>query len=278
MWRGLAGLIFLLAMLWPAGAADAGQVYVVRQGDTLWRISHRLGIRPADLAAANHLSLSTIIHPGLRLIIPGPSTAATRSSAPSPRSDARLTPRPSAGRPPRPRESITPSTGPAPRPSAPLTPRPDAPLLQPAPEHRSSPAGAPEPAQAAVPQRSAGGPSGIVRIATGYLGRPYQPSGTGSNGFDCSGLVSRVYAEAGRTLPRTSYGQYQTGTPVTRGALEPGDLVFFQTTDPGPSHVGIYVGSSQFIHASYSRGVVMSSIDEPYFRDRYLGARRIPPG
>ena len=63
---------------------------------------------------------------------------------------------------------------------------------------------------------------------------------------------------------------------MSRAALVPGDLVFFQTVSPGPSHVGIYVGNGQFIHASYSRGVVVSSIDEPYFRDRYLGARRIP--
>ena len=270
MWRGLAGLVFLLAMLWPAGVAHADEVYVVRQGDTLWRISHRLGIRPADLAAANHLSFSTIIHPGLRLTIPEPPTTASRPSAGlTSRPNASIAPRPRTGLPPRP------STAPASRPNASATSRLNAPALQPAPEHRVAP-GVPELPKAAVPQRSALAPASIVRIATRYLGRPYQPSGTGLNGFDCSGLVSRVYGEAGRTLPRTSYGQYQTGTPVSRAALVPGDLVFFQTTDPGPSHVGIYVGNGQFIHASYSRGVVVSSIDEPYFRDRYLGARRIP--
>ncbi len=197
MRRGLAGFIFVLAMLGPVGVAHAGQVYVVRPGDTLWGISHRLGIRPADLAAANHLSLSTIIHPGLRLTIPGPSVPAS---------------------------------------------------------------------------------SGIVRIATGFLGRPYQESGMGADGFDCSGLVSRVYGEVGRPLPHSSYIQFQAGTPVSRAGLAPGDLVFFQTISPGPSHVGIYVGDGRFIHASYSRGVVISSIDEPYYRDRYLGARRIPTG
>jgi len=271
MWRGLAGLMFLLAMLWPAGVAHADEVYVVRQGDTLWRISHRLGIRPADLAAANHLSFSTIIHPGLRLTIPEHSTRASRPSAgPTPRPNASIAPRPSPGLPPRL------SAAPTSRPNASVTSRPNAPAPQPLPEHRVSPAVAAEPVQAAAPQRSARVPSGIVRIATGFLGRPYQPSGTGSNGFDCSGLVSRVYAEAGRTLPRTSYGQYQAGTSVSRASLVPGDLVFFQTVSPGPSHVGIYVGNGQFIHASYSRGVVVSSMDEAYFRDRYLGARHIP--
>ena len=270
MWRGLTGLMFLLAMLWPAGVAHADEVYVVRQGDTLWRISHRLGIRPADLAAANHLSFSTIIHPGLRLTIPEPPTTASRSSAGlTSRPNASIAPRPRTGLPPRP------STAPASRPNASATSRLDAPVLQPAPEHRFSP-GVPELPQAAVPQKSARVPLGIVRIATRYLGRPYQEAGMGRNGFDCSGLVSRVYAEAGRPLPHSSFIQYQAGNPVSRAALVPGDLVFFQTVSPGPSHVGIYVGNDQFIHASYSRGVVVSSIDEPYFRDRYLGARRIP--
>jgi len=262
MWRGLAGLMFLLATLWSGGVAHADEVYVVRPGDTLWRISHRLGVRPAALAAANHLTLSSIIHPGLRLIVPVPSPTSARSSA---------------GRTSRPTTGIAPlpSAASASRPTASIASRPAAPGLQPTPEHRSSPAVAPEPVQTVAPHPSARVRSGIIRIATSYLGRPYQASGTGRNGFDCSGLVARVYGEAGRPLPHSSYIQYQAGTPVSRAALVPGDLVFFQTDSPGPSHVGIYVGNGQFIHASYSRGVVISSMDEPYFRDRYLGARRI---
>ena len=61
---------------------------------------------------------------------------------------------------------------------------------------------------------------------------------------------------------------------VSREALGPGDLVFFRTYSAGASHVGIYVGGSRFVHASYSRGVVLSSIEEPYFRDRFIGGRR----
>lgn len=241
MGRGVAGfLCFLLAMLWPLSAAHASQGYTVRQGDTLWRISHHFGVRPADLATANHLTLTSVIHPGLRLTVPG-------SSTPMPGPDA-----PPQGTLP---QAIPP---------------------QPSPEH----AGAPDltrmvsPTRSAAPTRAAGLSERIVRKAYEFLGRPYKWSGMGNNGFDCSGLITRVFAALGRFLPHTSFGQYLVGAPVPRGELAPGDLVFFHTYTAGASHVGIYIGGSQFIHASYSRGVAVSSIEEPYFRARYLGARR----
>jgi cell wall-associated NlpC family hydrolase len=77
------------------------------------------------------------------------------------------------------------------------------------------------------------------------------------------------------SVPRSTFEQYQNGIAVPRSSLAPGDLVFFHTYGYGASHVGIYVGDNRFIHASSSRGVIVSSLAEPYYAYRYLGARRI---
>jgi cell wall-associated NlpC family hydrolase len=114
----------------------------------------------------------------------------------------------------------------------------------------------------------------VTRAALAYLGRPYQWAGLGRGGFDCSGLVLRVFSAIGVGLPHTSFELYGGGTAVPPPLLGPGDLVFFHTYSSGPSHVGIYIGGNRFIHASASQGVIISSMDEPYYRARYLGARR----
>ncbi len=130
-------------------------------------------------------------------------------------------------------------------------------------------------ARTSIPSRGPRLALAVVRAARRFLGRPYQWSGIGDRGFDCSGLVFRVFAMVGRVVPHSSFAQYHAGKPVPARALRPGDLVFFRTYSAGPSHVGIYVGASRFIHASPSRGVTISSMREPYFRSRYLGARRL---
>jgi cell wall-associated NlpC family hydrolase len=114
----------------------------------------------------------------------------------------------------------------------------------------------------------------LVHESLAYLGRPYRWAGIGRGGFDCSGLVLRVFSAFGIVVPHSSSDQYAAGRAVDPGRLVPGDLVFFHTYTSGPSHVGIYLGRRRFIHASVSRGVIVSSMDEPYYRLRYLGARR----
>ncbi|GIM48124.1 hydrolase [Collibacillus ludicampi] len=113
----------------------------------------------------------------------------------------------------------------------------------------------------------------VVEIAKKYLGTPYQYAGMSPSGFDCSGFVKYVYAQRGVDLPRTSQEMYNTGTTVSD--LKPGDLVFFSTYEPGPSHVGIYIGDNQFISATSSSGVKIDSFSNQYWGPRYIGAKRV---
>ena len=116
----------------------------------------------------------------------------------------------------------------------------------------------------------------VVSDAMSYMGVPYVFGGnTPSSGFDCSGYVRYVFANAGIYLPRTADVQYNCGYAVSTSELAPGDLVFFETYCPGPSHVGIYVGDGNFIDASSSRGVTGSSLSSSYYSAHYLGARRV---
>lgn len=115
----------------------------------------------------------------------------------------------------------------------------------------------------------------IIKTAEKYLKTPYRFGGDSPKGFDCSGFVKFIYDKNGKKLPRTADVQYMQGKKVERSKLEPGDLVFFTTYAAGASHVGIYYGSGKFIHASSSRGVMISRLDETYWKPRYFGAKRI---
>lgn len=115
----------------------------------------------------------------------------------------------------------------------------------------------------------------IISGAMQYIGVPYVFGGTTPYGFDCSGYVKYVFAQAGISLPRTADAQYEVGTPVSTYELIPGDMVFFTTYTYGASHVGIYLGDGNFIHASSSSGVMISSLNSSYWSSRYIGSRRI---
>lgn len=116
----------------------------------------------------------------------------------------------------------------------------------------------------------------LLSMARQYVGVPYVWAGRSPGGFDCSGFVFYVFDQMGYGLPRMADGQFEVGVPVSRRELQPGDLVFFSTYEPGPSHVGIYLGNDQFIHASSGAGyVTVTSLSSSYYRERYLGARRI---
>lgn len=123
---------------------------------------------------------------------------------------------------------------------------------------------------------SANSSSSLISSARNYLGIPYKYGGATTSGFDCSAYTQRVFKDVGISIPRTTGGQYGLGTPVSKSNLQVGDLVFFNTTGRGVSHVGIYIGNSNFIHASTSKGVSIASINDPYYwGKRYLGAKRV---
>jgi cell wall-associated NlpC family hydrolase len=112
---------------------------------------------------------------------------------------------------------------------------------------------------------------GVVGIAMRYLGVPYVWGGSSPRGFDCSGLVSYVFAQIGVSLPHSSYSQFGMGSAVSISQLQAGDLVFFT----GASHVGIYIGGGQFIHAPHTGDVVKISSLSGYYSSNFAGGRRI---
>lgn len=115
----------------------------------------------------------------------------------------------------------------------------------------------------------------IISTAKSFIGVPYVAAGTTPSGFDCSGYTQYVMSKNGINIPRTAASQYTKGTAVSRDNLQLGDLVFFETYQPGASHVGFYVGNNSFIHASGSQGVMISSLSNTYWNPRYVGAKRI---
>ena len=109
-----------------------------------------------------------------------------------------------------------------------------------------------------------------------YLGRPYKSTSKYVEGMDCSMFTQTVFREFNKTLlPRTAEEQFTLGRQVPYQRLSFADLVFFETERGKISHVGIYIGHNEFMHASTSRGVIISGMDEEYWSRRYRGARRI---
>jgi cell wall-associated NlpC family hydrolase len=104
-----------------------------------------------------------------------------------------------------------------------------------------------------------------------YLGTPYVWGGASPSGFDCSGFVMYVFSQIGVSLPHSSYAQYGYGSPVSRGDLQPGDLVFFD----GLGHEGIYVGGGSFIHSPHTGDVVKISSMSGWYASTFVGGRRL---
>ena len=115
----------------------------------------------------------------------------------------------------------------------------------------------------------------IITTGKKYIGVPYVWGGSTPSGFDCSGFVQYVFRQHGIQLPRTSAQQYSVGTWVAKSNLLPGDLVFFNTSGSGVSHLGIYLGNGDFLHASSSKGVMISQLSNSYWAPRYVGAKRV---
>jgi cell wall-associated NlpC family hydrolase len=156
----------------------------------------------------------------------------------------------------------------------------------PATAHRAPAPAAPEPGEDPAPSRpEAARPAvhavgldgyALVSTALALRGAPYRNGGTDPSGFDCSGFTQYVFSQYGLSLPREVREQYRVGKSVKVEDLAPGDILFFATTDPGPSHVAIAIGGDQFVHAPSSTGVVrVEHLSSTYWSPRYLGARRL---
>lgn len=107
------------------------------------------------------------------------------------------------------------------------------------------------------------------------IGTKYKSGGTTTSGFDCSGFTTYIFKQFDIELPRTSKSQHSIGQKVAKDELQAGDLVFFNTSGKGISHVGIYVGDGKFAHASTKKGITLSSMSDSYYEKRYVGAKRV---
>lgn len=132
-----------------------------------------------------------------------------------------------------------------------------------------------DPAQA---QASASKGQEIADYALQFLGYRYVHGGASPKGFDCSGLTTYVYKQFGYSLNRTCSGQLDNGSPVAMSELQPGDIVIFRkgNSSKRATHVGLYIGNNQFIHASTpTKGVIISKMSDSYYTSGFVGGRRI---
>ncbi|WP_266203348.1 C40 family peptidase [Pontibacter kalidii] len=117
----------------------------------------------------------------------------------------------------------------------------------------------------------------LVEAASKWIGTPYRYGSSSKRGTDCSGFVTSLYQEVyGINLSRSSRSMFQDVARVQKDSVRTGDIVFFRRSAKSPiSHVGIYLKNNKFIHSSTSKGVMVSSLSEPYFRKRYFAAGRV---
>ncbi|MHB2016856.1 MAG: C40 family peptidase [Candidatus Xenobia bacterium] len=256
----------------------------VMHGETLFAVSRAAGVPVADLMALNGLTRKQL-EVDQDLLVPQPIPAIVASAPPPVPHLALPSPSHLALPPPPPVPGDDEDSASNALTSAPMAPPPAA---------TPTPAATPSPLPAWVPVTLPDGrkgwapassmlvpapvplpPSGVLDIAKRLFGVPYIWGGGSPNGADCSGFVQEVFRLAGYALPRTADVQYTATVEVPKNAAKPGDLVFFSTYAPGPSHVGIYEGDGRFIHASSSQGVTESTLSETYYAKHFLAIHRI---
>lgn len=116
----------------------------------------------------------------------------------------------------------------------------------------------------------------VVQAAHAMIGTPYRYGGANPSGFDCSGLVQYSFARVGKSVPRSTEQLFAASMPLVLGDVRAADLLFFRLSGGRADHVGIYIGEGRFIHApSAGKRVGIASLDQPYWRARLAGARRI---
>jgi len=295
--RAAHGVLAAAAALLISSAAMAA-THMVRTGDTLWELSRKYGISTQALARANGISEEAILQPGQKLTIPGSSSSS--ASRPSPASagkqgvvqkSAPLRAEPStqgrrlgtlrAGTRVQILETkwdwhrVRTASGSTGWVGGFLVKVTQSRPVASARSGRQSASGSVARRPSAPPPPSAAS-SPAVRTAMNHLGDRYRYGGSSRGGFDCSGFTRYVYAKHGVVLPHNSAAQFQKGTPVGKGELQPGDLVFFSRGGRRIGHVGVYVGGGKFVHASNPRGGVrVDSLTTGTYARTYVGARRV---
>lgn len=239
--------------------------HTVQRGDTLFSIARRYGSTVQAVQKENDLE-GTTLSLGQVLRIPQMSVAAPSNppaSAPNP-SPANPNPAPPAGSSAN-LVNSTPLPSPTP-PQPPVSP-------QPAPEPAPQPQPSSPPSQPSDTDYDPTHP--LILVVLKYLGLPYVFGANSDRAVDCSAFVQQVYAEVGIRVPRTSREQWGAFTTV-QGAMRQGDLVFFSFAGRQIDHVGIYLGRGVFAHAnSYGSRVVIESLDSPFYKRVYRGAKRV---
>ncbi|WP_243031550.1 peptidoglycan endopeptidase [Thermus altitudinis] len=278
---------FALAVLlaWALGQVNpqgATLSYTVAPGDTLFSLARRYGTTVEELMRLNGLE-NFLIQPGQVLKVPGKAEGThvvapgdtlfslarrygttvealmalnglatsslkvgqvLRIPAPRDQGEKGAEGQPQGGSPAEPRENGAPAPGPTPGPEEPL------------------------PSEDYDPENP------LLKVVLRYLGLPYKYGANSPTALDCSAFVAQVYAELGVALPRTSREQFRALPPAD--TLRPGDLVFFSFGGRDIDHVGIYLGRGVFAHASsYGSRVVIESLEAPFYRKAYRGARRV---
>lgn len=270
----------LAAVFVAAVATDAWSVtlYSVRPKDSLARIARAHGVSVERIMRANpELGRNMNLKIGQILIVPEPDEFVERNDEEEPGPTSVVMRSATPPTPPAPRVAVVDTPAPAPTPMA-TTDEPEtgtfenlAVINRQEVEMARVYTEQHQPRHAPLASRRGRLLSQITTTARRFIGVPYVWGGTSPRGLDCSGFTMRVYRMAGVNIKRLADEQYYQGKPV-KDPL-PGDLVFFTTYLPGPSHVGIYLGGNLFIHASSRKGVTISSLGDPYFKKRYLGAR-----
>ena len=240
----------------PAAADRQTASYIVKKGDTLYRIANANRVTVAALKSLNQMS-TTRLQVGQRLSLPSPHPASATPARPSSRSDTSGVPAPTPGN----------GTGEA------------TPLEESSTATWLTAGTVPEDENTDAPGESAEQPL-RYRLATAglnFLGVRYRWNGNSeSSGFDCSGMVKSLFEKFNISLPRSSREQYKVGEKIDKDKLEVGDLVFFSSRGNTPTHVGIYLGDNMFLHAARkARKVLVSNLTAVWYSKRFLGARRL---